>query len=164
MLIAPCSSIVLTTKKRRRALDSALALPVLELRAVAGLVSTLRVGPVVPECCSLMVTDIDLARISSGDSTFRMMFAVVVCSAMRTPPLRTRPVQMNGIMDGLKNLMGGASGAASTPLWDESSCRAPAWDALKSQLHDISTEEERNFRAELESGRAERARANLDLR
>ena len=104
-----------------------------------------------------MVTDIDLARISSGDSTFRMMFAVVVCSAMRTPPLRTRPVQMNGIMDGIKNLMGGASGAASTPLWDESSCRAPAWDALKSQLHDISTEEERNFRAELESGRAERA-------
>ena len=79
-------------------------------------------------------------------TTPHMLQIVVLAAAMRTPVPR-----MN-LMSSIKNMMGG-----SAPFSTTFTSRAPKWDALKAALHSASTEEERNFRAELESGRASRA-------
>ena len=83
----------------------------------------------------------------------------MVTSAMRTgtAPMRSRLPHMS-LLDGFKNLMTSAqAGETSSVQWDESNSRGPEWETLGSTLHDASTEEERNFRADLESGRLDRA-------
>jgi len=72
---------------------------------------------------------------------------------MRPPYVRTSPawMQFGKFGDGL--------GAISAKSGDASALvdNAPSWDSLRTKLDHLSTEEERRFRAELASGRGERA-------
>jgi len=69
-------------------------------------------------------------------------------SAMRAPPPRASAV------DFLKTLVGGGSSSAAIADFE---CSAPDWDTLHSTWHAAATDEERRFRADLETGRADRA-------
>lgn len=55
--------------------------------------------------------------------------------------------------DVVKNLFSGFQGESLTDFTSE----APSWDSLRSKWDDLSTDEEKRFREELQSGRADRA-------
>jgi len=68
--------------------------------------------------------------------------------SVRSPPAR---MQFDKFEDASKNMVGG--GGDGFALVDN----APSWGTLGTKLEQISTEEERRFRADLASGRGERA-------
>jgi hypothetical protein len=90
-------------------------------------------------------------------------FAVLAlpAAALRVPAPR---MQLGDMLKSLVSGGGGGGGpalvASATSLVDT----APTWETLQTRLEEASTDEERRFRTELESGRAERACALAEKR
>ena len=78
-----------------------------------------------------------------------LLHTILAC----TSALRATSPRMN-ILDSLSSLVGGATASAPSIAF---SGTAPALDDLMQSLHDQQTDDERSFRASLESGRLERA-------
>jgi len=86
-----------------------------------------------------------------------MLFAttlLTIRTPLRAPPVR---MQLNNMIRTLMGGGGGNGGGGGTVSAERLEDAAPSWEALAAKLDTASTDDERAFRQDLESGRAARA-------